>query len=85
MRVGLVIVRKSFDDRVNRGGEVRERPLAAQYVAQVDDRSGRTTLRLALRARIRDDSALGRTDGHQRGENMTATGENRWPPAGRNR
>jgi hypothetical protein len=25
----------------------------------------------------------GRTDGHQRGETMTATGENRWPPPGR--
>ena len=27
----------------------------------------------------------GRTDGHQRGENMAAVGENRWPPLGRNR
>jgi hypothetical protein len=34
---------------------------------------------------LRDDSALGRSDGHQRGEIMSATGENRWPPLGRNR
>ena len=28
---------------------------------------------------------MGRTDGHQRGENMAPGGENRWPYLGRNR
>ena len=36
-------------------------------------RSAPSPLRLALRARLRDDGALGRTDGHQRGENMSAS------------
>jgi hypothetical protein len=40
--------------------------------------------RLALRARLRVDSALGRIDGHQSGENVAAIGQNRWPPLGRN-
>ena len=40
---------------------------------------------LGLRPQLRDDSALGRTDGHQRGDNVTAAGENRWPYLGRNR
>ena len=41
---------------------------------------------LALRARLRDDApVVGTSDGRQRGENMAASGENRWPPLGRNR
>jgi hypothetical protein len=48
-------------------------------LAQATAGKGVTPLACASR------SALGRTDGHQRGQNMAAIGENRWPPLGKNR
>ena len=42
-------------------------------------RSALSPLRFGLRPQLRDDSALGRTDGHQWGVDVTAAGENRWP------
>jgi hypothetical protein len=45
----------------------------------------RTSAARPTASRLRDDSALGRSDGHQRGEKMTAPGEIGWPPVGRNR
>jgi hypothetical protein len=51
-------------------------------------RAAASPLRLALRAQLRDDgrapNAMGRTDGHQRGENKAAGGENRRPYLARN-